>query len=154
MPISFDNWDHAMAYLFGLGTRADNPMLVVIDEFPYLVKAAPELASVMQREVDRYQTEPNNIRMLLCGSAMSVMGGLLTSNAPLRGRAQLELVVQPFGYREAARFWEVAADPALALRLHTVLGGTPAYRRQFLAATCPPRSTTSTRGCAARCSRH
>ncbi|MFI6168246.1 ATP-binding protein [Nocardia sp. NPDC051052] len=139
VPISFSNWDDAMAYLFGLAARAraNNPMLVVIDEFPYLVKAVPELPSLVQREVDRYQTEPSGIRMLLCGSAMSVMGGLLASNAPLRGRAQLELVVRPFRYREAAEFWSVAVDPALAARLHAVLGGTPAYRRQFLADDVP-----------------
>ncbi|WP_067472461.1 AAA family ATPase [Nocardia amamiensis] len=139
VPISFDNWDHAVAYLFGLAARerADNALLVVIDEFPYLVKAVPELPSLIQREIDRYQTEPSGIRMLLCGSAMSVMGGLLASNAPLRGRAQLELVVRPFGYRDAAAFWEVATDPALAARLHAVLGGTPAYRRQFLADDVP-----------------
>ena len=77
------------------------------------------------------------MRLLLCGSAMSVMGGLLASSAPLRGRAQLELVVRPFGYRAAADFWSVAADPALAARLHAVLGGTPAYRRQFLADDVP-----------------
>ncbi|WP_459548998.1 AAA family ATPase [Nocardia sp. X0981] len=138
-PIAFGSWDHAVTYLFGLGagSRAEEPTLMVIDEFPYLVKAVPELASLIQREIDRYQHEPSGARMLLCGSAMSVMGGLLASNAPLRGRAQLELVVRPFGYREAADFWEVAQDPALAVRLHAVLGGTPAYRRQFLADDIP-----------------
>lgn len=138
-PIAFDNWDHAITYVFGLGadSRAEKPTLMVIDEFPYLVKAVPELPSLIQREIDRYQHEPSGVRMLLCGSAMSVMGGLLAGNAPLRGRAQLELVVRPFGYREAADFWGVAHDPALAVRLHAVLGGTPAYRRQFLADDVP-----------------
>lgn len=138
VPISFDNWDHAIAYLFGMGRdRADEPLLVVIDEFPYLVKAVPELPSLMQREIDRYQVEPSGIRVLLCGSALSVMGGLLASNAPLRGRTQLEMVVSPFGYRDAAQFWGVEADPPLAVQLHAVLGGTPAYRRQFLADDVP-----------------
>jgi hypothetical protein len=59
---------------------------------------------------------------------MSVMGGLLAGTAPLRGRANLELVVKPFDYRLAAEFWEVT-DPKLALLLHSVVGGTPAYRR-------------------------
>ncbi|MET8980638.1 ATP-binding protein [Streptomyces sp. NPDC004539] len=141
VAFSFATWDDAMSYLFGLaapgGQRGDGPALVVIDEFPYLVKAAPELPSLVQRLIDRFQGEESRMRLLLCGSAMSVMGGLLASNAPLRGRAQLELVVRPFGYRAAADFWEVAADPALAVRLHSVLGGTPAYRRQFLADDVP-----------------
>ena len=53
---------------------------------------------------------------------MSVMGGLLTGQAPLRGRASLELLIRPFGYTDAARFWgaddpnlRTARDPRLAL---------------------------------------
>lgn len=139
VPFSFATWDDAMSYLFGLaapGKRAE-PLLVVIDEFPYLAKVSPELPSLIQREIDRCQVEESRMRMLLCGSAMSVMGGLLASTAPLRGRAQLELVVRPFGYRAAADFWGVGGEPALAARLHAVLGGTPAYRRQFLADDVP-----------------
>ncbi|NEA35433.1 ATP-binding protein [Streptomyces sp. SID13031] len=135
-PFSFANWDDAISYLFGLATSG-RPLLAVIDEFPYLSKTAPELPSLIQRELDRFQREENSIRLLLCGSAMSVMGGLLASTAPLRGRAQLELVIRPFGYRASAEFWGVQGDPPLAARLHAVLGGTPAYRRQFLAEDAP-----------------
>ena len=67
---------------------------------------------------------------------MSVMGGLLAGNAPLRGRAGLEMVIKPFGYRDAARFWGVS-DPGLAARLHAIAGGTPAYRRQFVRDDAP-----------------
>lgn len=63
---------------------------------------------------------------------MSVMGGLLAGSAPLRGRASLELVMQPFGYRDAARFWG-ADHPRLAALLHAIVSGTPAYRREFVA---------------------
>ncbi len=134
VPFSFATWDDAISYMFDLASpsRGSSPNLVVIDEFPYLVKAAPELPSVIQREIDRFQVAQSRMRLLLCGSALSVMGGLLATAAPLRGRAQLEMVVRPFGYRSAADFWGVAGDPALAVRLHAVPGGTPAYRRQFL----------------------
>ncbi|MDT0613284.1 AAA family ATPase [Streptomyces lancefieldiae] len=139
VPFAFATWHDAITYLFGLAAPGSGgrPFLVVIDEFPYLVKSSPELPSIIQREIDRYQAEESRMRLLLCGSAMSVMGGLLASSAPLRGRAQLELVVRPFGYRAAADFWGVADDPALAARLHAVVGGTPAYRRQFLADDVP-----------------
>ena len=139
VPFSFASWDDAISYMFGLAVpgRGTVPLLVVIDEFPYLAKTAPELPSLIQREIDRFQMTESRMRLLLCGSAMSVMGGLLAGAAPLRGRAQLELIVRPFGYRSAAEFWGVAGNPALAVRLHAVLGGTPAYRRQFLAEDVP-----------------
>jgi AAA+ ATPase superfamily predicted ATPase len=139
IPFSLANWDDAISYLFDLAdpARGTEPLLAVIDEFPYLSKAAPELPSLIQREMDRFQVEESRMRLLLCGSAMSVMGGLLASTAPLRGRAQLELIVRPFGYRPASEFWDVDDSPELAARLHAVLGGTPAYRRQFLADDVP-----------------
>jgi hypothetical protein len=67
---------------------------------------------------------------------MSVMGQLLSGNAPLRGRASLELIVRPLGYREAAQFWGIS-DPRLAVLVHSVVGGTPAYRREFVAGDAP-----------------
>src|SRR5215471_10901941 len=52
----------------------------------------------------------------------------LGGTAALRGRASREMMIHPFGYRDSARFWEVAADPELAFRVNALLGGTPAYR--------------------------
>jgi hypothetical protein len=36
--------------------------------------------------------------------------------------------MRAFGFREAAEFWGVAADPELAFRLHALTGGTPEYK--------------------------
>ncbi|MBF8186478.1 ATP-binding protein [Nonomuraea sp. K274] len=99
---------------------------MVIDEFPNLSKVSPALPSTIQREIDRAVFKNAPVFLLLCGSAMSVMGRLLAGNAPLRGRASLELVVRPFDYRLAARYWSIT-DPLLAVQAHAVVGGTPAY---------------------------
>jgi hypothetical protein len=61
---------------------------------------------------------------------MSFMGRLMSGNAPLRGRAGLELVVPTLDHQLAAAFWGVA-DPATALKVNAIVGGTPAYRREF-----------------------
>ena len=66
------------------------------------------------------------------------MRRLLDGSAPLRGRASLELVVQPFDYRTAADFWGVGTNPAIAFELHAYIGGTPAY--PVLAAGDLPRT--------------
>jgi hypothetical protein len=44
--------------------------------------------------------------------------------------------VQPFGYTDAARFWEIS-DSKLAVLLHSVVGETPAYRRELLREDAP-----------------
>jgi DNA-binding MarR family transcriptional regulator len=66
-------------------------------------------------------------RLIVCGSVLGQMRSLLDSDAPLRGRAGLELVVQPFDYRTAASFWGPTVNNDAAFRLHAVVGGTPAY---------------------------
>jgi len=125
VPPRFAGWDEAVRYLFAMPYRGP----VVIDEFPYLSKASPALPSILQREIDRGVSERTALSLLLCGSAMSVMGGLLSGSAPLRGRANLELIVRPFAPRAAAAYWGVKDDARLAVLLHAVVGGTPAYRR-------------------------
>lgn len=137
IPVSrpLQDWGDAISLL--LSAVRDQPRVVAIDEFPFLVKASPSLPSVIQRELGPGGSgQRSTARLLLCGSAMSVMGRLLAGQAPLRGRASLELLVHPFGYRDAARFWG-ADDPRLAVLLHSIVGGTPAYRREFVAYDAP-----------------
>jgi hypothetical protein len=127
---SFESWTAAMEALLTVGDRLGHPVLVVLDEFPYLVEQAPELPSVLQRALSPRSVArmSGRVRLILCGSAFTVMRGLLGGTAPLRGRAKLELLVQPFDFREAADFWGVLGDPELAFQLHALVGGTPAYR--------------------------
>ncbi|GIH71860.1 AAA family ATPase [Sphaerimonospora thailandensis] len=135
VSIPFRDWNDAIAYLF----RAfrGRPVPVVIDEFPFLSKVSPSLPSIIQRELGPGGSGgESDARLVLCGSAMSVMGGLLSGNAPLRGRAGLELVVQPFRYRDAAQFWGID-DPRLAVLVHAIVGGTPAYRYEFTQGDAP-----------------
>lgn len=135
VEIPFRDWNDAIRYLF-LQFR-DDPVPVVIDEFPFLSKVSTSLPSIIQRELGPGGSgAESTARLLLCGSAMSVMGGLLAGNAPLRGRASLELVIHPFGYRDAAEFWGIA-DPRLAVLVHSVVGGTPAYRNEFVQGDTP-----------------
>lgn len=126
-PLAFSSWPDAIDAVLDLGSAG--PTTVVIDEFPYLMKAAPELPSAVQAALGprRAERTASRTRLILCGSALSVMGRLLAGSAPLRGRAALELVVPSLDFRLARSFWGIE-DPLLAARLHAVVGGTPAYR--------------------------
>jgi uncharacterized protein len=124
------DWHEAIDALLRVG--AERPIPVVIDEFPYLAKANPALPSVLQNAIAprRPEREGSRSRLLLCGSAMTFMGTLLSGSAPLRGRAGLELLVPTLDYQLAAQFWGIT-DPTLAVKVHAIVGGTPAYRREF-----------------------
>ncbi len=121
------DWREVLDALLALGR--DRPVAVAIDEFPYLAKANPELPSVIQAAFGPRREERlrSRTRLLLCGSAMSFMGNLLSGTAPLRGRAGLEMIVPTLDYRLAAQFWGID-DPYLAVLLYSIVGGTPAYR--------------------------
>ncbi|HEX3732615.1 MAG TPA: ATP-binding protein, partial [Mycobacteriales bacterium] len=133
VPPRLTSWDDGIRYLFSNNSGITGP--IVIDEFPYLVSSSPALPSILQREIDQGVADRKQISLLLCGSALSVMGRILAGNAPLRGRASLELVVRPFDYRTTAQFWQLG-DPKLAALLNAVVGGTPAYR-QFVGEDSP-----------------
>ncbi|MFJ9178064.1 ATP-binding protein [Streptomyces sp. NPDC102360] len=135
-PFRFAHWDEALTELMRLADTG-RPTVVVIDEFPFLAKASPSLPSLIQRALDPAAQHTNTpVRLLLCGSALSFMGRLLSGNAPLRGRAGLELVVPTLDFRQAADFWD-APDPHTALLTHAIVGGTPAYRREFTQGDTP-----------------
>jgi AAA+ ATPase superfamily predicted ATPase len=129
-PLVFNDWHAAIDALLALG--ADHRIPVVIDEFPYLAKANPRLPSIIQNALAPLRTERDTSRtsLLLCGSALSFMGRLLSGNAPLRGRAGFELVVPTLDFQLAAEFWGID-DPTTAIKVNAIVGGTPAYRREF-----------------------
>ncbi|MDH6143224.1 AAA+ ATPase superfamily predicted ATPase [Kitasatospora sp. GP30] len=130
-PIAPTDWPTVIDILLRLGR--ERPVPVVIDEFPYLARVSPALPSMIQAAYAprRAERTESRTRLLLCGSAMSFMGKLLSGNAPLRGRASLDLTVHTLDYRAAARFWGFE-DPRLAARVHAVVGGTPAYRTDMI----------------------
>ncbi|WP_240958280.1 AAA family ATPase [Streptomyces barkulensis] len=135
-PFRFAHWDEAVTELMRIADGG-GPTAAVIDEFPFLAKASPALPSIIQRALDPAAQHTNTpVRLLLCGSALSFMGGLLAGDAPLRGRAGLELIVPTLDFRLAAEFWEIT-DPRTALLTHAIVGGTPAYRREFTQGDAP-----------------
>jgi AAA+ ATPase superfamily predicted ATPase len=135
-PFRFAHWDEAVTELMRVAD-AGGPTVAVIDEFPFLAKASPSLPSIIQRALDPVAQHINTpVRLLLCGSALSFMGRLLSGNAPLRGRAGLELVVPTLDFRLAAEFWQID-DLRTALLTNAIVGGTPAYRREFTQGDTP-----------------
>jgi uncharacterized protein len=131
-PTSFalDNWEQAISALLSIGE--DRQRVVVIDEFPYLLEHSPELESMLQRAFGAKHggRQRNQTRLILCGSALSVMGSLLVGTAPLRGRASLDLRVDPFDFR-LARVLHGVQDLQTALRTYAVIGGVAAYAREM-----------------------
>lgn len=133
-PQPFRDWTDAVEQVVTvLGTRGEQPQLLVIDEYPYLQQNSPELDSAVQAVMDEAAagalaerwTAP--VSIVLCGSAMSVMTQILSGASPLRGRATLDMPLAPFDYRQARGYWEID-DLAAAFGVDAVMGGAAGYK--------------------------
>ncbi len=130
-PLALSSWDQAVSTIMALGR--DRPMVVVLDEFPYLLEHTPELDSILQRHFGpgHPSSTGTRARLILCGSAVSVMTQLRSGTAPLRGRAGLNLLMLPFDFR-VSRELHASPDLATAVKTYAVIGGVAAYARQMV----------------------
>jgi len=105
-------------------TRWRGPL--IIDEFPYLVSAAPELPSVLQRWVDREKREGGLVLALSGSSQRMMMDSVLAADAPLYGRADQLLKLEPLlpGHSSDAMGF---SDGQSILDFYTCWGGVPRY---------------------------
>ena len=125
--LSLESWDEAILQLLRLGEREAVP--VVLDEVGYLLEAEPALDSILAAALGPAgrRRSPGQARLILCGSAIALMQALTSGEAPLRGRAGLELVMQPFGFRNAAARLGSGVSLELAARVYAVIGGVIGY---------------------------
>lgn len=128
-PLRFHSWDAALSFIGteAAGRTAAQALTVVIDELQYAFASDPALPSVLQRHWDRWERDGTRICLVLSGSALSFMEGLLSRSAPLHGRATYRPAIEPLDYRDAARF-APQSSPEAAIERYAVLGGTPQYQ--------------------------
>lgn len=102
-----------------------DPFLLVLDEFPYLVDAAPSLPSILQAFLD-HAGRDSRLKIVLCGSAITAMRRLEGPDQPLYARRSSRIHVQPFHASDVAAFAPDlgAADRA---RIYGVFGGLPGH---------------------------
>lgn len=106
----------------------NKPLTVVFDEFQYLADSETGLAEVAS-ELNSAWERPRAERPLLvvlAGSAVGMMQGLAAGGAPLYGRFDLQLRLQPFDYLDASRLAPFE-DPRDRAIMYGTFGGMPRY---------------------------
>lgn len=99
---------------------------LIIDELPYLVAAAPELPSLLQKWVDREKRE-GGVVLALSGSSQRMMtDSVLATDAPLYGRADEMFRLDPLPAGYISRATEITGVQS-SLDFYSCWGGVPRY---------------------------
>ena len=124
----FSTWTNALTYIDE--RQKERRLVIVIDEFPYLVKKNRALLSKLQYLID-HRLKYGNLFMVLCGSYMGFMEKeVLGAKSPLFGRRTGQLHMKPFTYQTSMQFLEGFTDEE-KLELYGAFGGTPLYLQQI-----------------------
>lgn len=133
----FDSWPAALR-LASQDATPERPVVIVIDELPYLVESDGGVPADIQEAWDR-ELRRRAVLLICIGSDLRMMRTLTQHPAELFGRPTRELIVQPFSPRDLAALSEV--DAVSAFDRYLIVGGLPilarawaggASRRQYL----------------------
>jgi AAA+ ATPase superfamily predicted ATPase len=124
---SLGDWFGVLVYL-ARKAEAIPGLVVVLDEFPYLVDGNRALPSIIQKVWDSGAPQAGRLKLILCGSMIAHMEDLLAERNPLYGRKTFSLDLPPLPVRDAVRFFPdySAGDKFMA---YGIFGGIPHYLR-------------------------
>jgi AAA+ ATPase superfamily predicted ATPase len=123
----FRDWQQFFRYI--REKSAKQRLVLVIDEFPYLVSATKAISSIFQNGIDTHLRD-TRLFLILLGSSVGMMEReVLFSKAPLYGRrtGSLEVREMKFG---ALRDFFPGADLKKRAAIYATFGTVPAYLEQ------------------------
>jgi AAA+ ATPase superfamily predicted ATPase len=121
---TYSSWDIALSEIVRLAES--QRLVVVLDEFTYLIEADSSLTSVFQRVWD-HRLKHSNLLLILTGShAGMIEREILAYRSPLYNRATSYLHLQPLPFGALSSFFPnySAVDRA---KLYACVGGIPQY---------------------------
>ena len=125
----FDDWIEAFLYLKTKTT--DTPLVLAIDEYPYLTENDKSTSSLFQKGWDEY-LKNTKIFLILSGSSIAMMESeTLNQRAPLFGRRTGQILVDPLNFSQSRKFFPEKSFSDF-LNIYTITGGMPAYLKQFV----------------------
>jgi uncharacterized protein len=125
---TFKSWEEAFEFL--ADQSKEQRILLVIDEFPYMVNGNPSIPSILQNSWD-LQLKNTHLMLILCGSSMAFMEKeLLSAKNPLYGRLTGNYKVEELSvYETAELLFEISFEGVI--EYYGIFGGVPHYLIQI-----------------------
>ena len=108
--------------------KAPERLVVVIDEFSYLMLSDKNTPAVFQHVVDEILDD--RFFLILTGSLVGLMESLMGYNNPLYGRRTSQLKLKPLNFFHVAEYFRNRPLETV-VRIYSVTGGVPMYFRLF-----------------------
>jgi AAA+ ATPase superfamily predicted ATPase len=123
MDSGFKDWEQVFRYM---KEKERGRLVVIIDEFPYLVNSNRAVSSIFQKGIDE-QLKHSNIFLILMGSSIGMMEKeVLLYKAPLYGRRTGSLEVREMPFDSLYEFFPRKSFDEL-MAIYAVFGMIPAY---------------------------
>lgn len=125
---SFQSWEEAFEFL--AEQSKEQRVLLVIDEFPYMVNGNASIPSILQNAWDQ-KLKNTELMLILCGSSMAFMEKeLLSAKNPLYGRLTGNYKVEELSIYETAELLSGTPFQSV-IEYYGVFGGVPHYLIQI-----------------------
>ncbi|MFA4668545.1 ATP-binding protein [Pyrococcus kukulkanii] len=108
--------------------KAPERIIVVIDEFSYLLLSDKNTPAVFQHIIDEILDD--RFFLILCGSIIGLMESLMSYKNPLYGRRTAQLKLKPLNFFHVREYFRKTPIENV-VRIYSVTGGVPMYFKLF-----------------------
>ena len=123
--IRFNGLEELLEYLFKFSVK--NDLILVLDEYSYLIKMINGLDSILQNLIDKYK-DASKMKLIISGSFIDMMKDLLEYHNPLYGRFDLIINLKQMDYYDSSKFYSNFSNVDKA-KIYSVCGGVPYYNK-------------------------
>ena len=121
---TYNSWEAALTHVFQ--AAREKRILLVLDEFTYLLDSVPGISTLIQKVWDE-EKDASKVLFVVCGSHYHMMHtAFLSPKQPLYGRSTASMLLEEIPPSEIGQFLP-RYSPAQVVETYAVIGGVPQY---------------------------